>query len=128
MAEFVQRYGTADHLILGHAPASRGPLSDQMAEHENLRLALCEWESRLSPEHVISAESLLDRYARSSSASSRRPAAVLSPGSTEDVAAIVKIARRHRVPLYPISTGLNWGYGDACAVFPDQVVVDLRRM
>ncbi|MGH8701020.1 MAG: FAD-binding oxidoreductase [Burkholderiales bacterium] len=99
-----------------------------MAEHENLRLALGEWESRLSPEHVISAESLLDRYARSSSASSRRPAAVLSPGSTQEVAAIVKIARRHRVPLYPISTGLNWGYGDACAVFPDQVVVDLRRM
>jgi len=99
-----------------------------MIPDEQLNLALGEWTSCLSQEHVISAEGLLDRYARSSSASSRRPAAVLKPARTDEVAAIVKIARRHRIPLYPISTGLNWGYGDACAVFPGQVIVDLGRM
>ncbi len=96
--------------------------------HEQLQLALGEWAGSLSPEHVLTAEDVLDRYARTSSASSRRPAAVLKPGSTDDVAAIVATARRHRIPLYPISTGLNWGYGDACAVFPGQVIVDLGRM
>ncbi|MGH6689117.1 MAG: FAD-binding oxidoreductase [Gammaproteobacteria bacterium] len=99
-----------------------------MIADDRLKLALAEWASGLSPEHVISVEDALDRYARSSSASSRRPAAVLKPARTDEVAAIVKIARRHRIPLYPISTGLNWGYGDACAVFPGQVIVDLGRM
>lgn len=99
-----------------------------MIADAHLELALAEWAGSLSPEHVLTADDVLDRYARTSSASSRRPAAVLKPGSTDDVAAIVKIARRHRVPLYPISTGLNWGYGDACAVFPGQVIVDLGRL
>ncbi|MGH8694850.1 MAG: FAD-binding oxidoreductase [Burkholderiales bacterium] len=99
-----------------------------MIADEQLKLALAEWASCLSQEHVIFTEDVLERYARSSSASSRRPAAVLKPGRTEEVAAIVKIARRHLAPLYPISTGLNWGYGDACAVFPGQVIVDLSRM
>ncbi len=94
----------------------------------HLELALGEWAGCLSPEHVLTAEAVLDRYARTSSASSRRPAAVLRPGGTDEVAAVVTIARRHRIPLYPISTGLNWGYGDACAVFPGQVIVDLGRM
>jgi 4-cresol dehydrogenase (hydroxylating) len=99
-----------------------------MDSSEQLKLALGEWAGVLSSEHVLTADEVLDRYARTSSTTSRRPAAVLRPGGTDEVAAIVKIARRYRVPLYPISTGLNWGYGDACAVFPGQVVVDLGRM
>jgi 4-cresol dehydrogenase (hydroxylating) len=99
-----------------------------MSADKQLRLALAEWANCLAQDHVLSAASVLDRYARSSSASSRRPAAVLRPGRTEEVAAVVKVARRYRIPLYPISTGLNWGYGDACAVSPGQVIVDLGRM
>jgi 4-cresol dehydrogenase (hydroxylating) len=99
-----------------------------MVSSEPLKLALGEWAGCLSPEHVLTADEVLDRYARTSSATPRRPAAVLRPGKTDEVAAIVKIARQYRIPLYPISTGLNWGYGDACAVFPGQVIVDLGRM
>jgi 4-cresol dehydrogenase (hydroxylating) flavoprotein subunit len=99
-----------------------------MIQYENLGFALEEWAGCLSPENVSVEVETLDRYARSSSANPRRPAAVLRPGSTDQVVAIIQVARRHRVPVYPISTGLNWGYGDACAVFPGQVIVDLGRM
>src|SRR5439155_6009065 len=57
-----------------------------------------------------------------------RPAAVLYPVSTEEVQQIVRIAAKYETPLYPISRGNNWGYGDACAVSDNQVIVDLRRM
>jgi len=41
---------------------------------------------------------------------------------------LVNIARVHRVPLYPVSTGRNWGYGDGRPVVDGCVVVDLSRM
>jgi 4-cresol dehydrogenase (hydroxylating) len=70
----------------------------------------------------------LERYARSTSSRSTRPRAVVYPDSAAEVAALVKIAARHQVPLYPVSTGKNWGYGDACAVGDGQVIMELSRM
>ncbi|MDH4099367.1 MAG: FAD-binding oxidoreductase [Nitrospirota bacterium] len=55
------------------------------------------------------------------------PAALL-PTSQEQVVALVKIAATYKVPLYPISTGRNWGYGTANPVVDGCVVVDLSRM
>ena len=37
--------------------------------------------------------------------------AAVAPDSAEQVQAIVRIANELRVPLYPISTGRNLGYG-----------------
>jgi 4-cresol dehydrogenase (hydroxylating) len=70
----------------------------------------------------------LERYARSTSARSTVPLAVVCPDTTQQVAALVKIAAQHQVPVYPISTGKNWGYGDACAVTGGQLVIELSRM
>ena len=53
---------------------------------------------------------------------------MLKPGMRDEVAQLVRIARRCKTPLYPISTGQNWGYGDACAVYDGQVIVDLGRL
>jgi 4-cresol dehydrogenase (hydroxylating) len=79
-------------------------------------------------DHVLDDPVTLDRYALSTSAHSTRALAVVFPGSTQDVVAVVKVAARFKVPLYPISTGKNWGYGDACAVTDGQVIVELSRM
>lgn len=53
---------------------------------------------------------------------------MLRPATTGDVAQIVRIAARFDLPLHPISTGHNWGYGTALAVADRSVVVDLSRM
>ncbi|MGH7905526.1 MAG: FAD-binding oxidoreductase [Candidatus Binataceae bacterium] len=60
-------------------------------------------------------------------AGDRAPGGVVYPGSTADVQTVVKIANRHRVPLWPISTGKNFGQGSRSPVREGQVVVDLGR-
>src|ERR1700749_2062642 len=57
----------------------------------------------------------------------RPPTGVVYPASTADVQATVRSANRHRVPLYPISTGNNIGLGSRSASASGQVVVDLGR-
>ena len=90
--------------------------------------ALAAWREALGPAHVDTADPTRDRYARSTQAAATRPLAVLRPGSTADVQAAVRVARDHGVALYPVSGGINWGYGDACAPTEHQVVLDLGRM
>lgn len=56
------------------------------------------------------------------------PLAVVRPGTVDEVAALARLAVQHEIALYPVSTGRNWGYGDACAVRAGQVLLDLSRM
>ncbi len=55
-------------------------------------------------------------------------AGAIRPASTDEVVGIVKLAARENVALYPLSTGRNWGYGDATPAGRDQVILDLGRM
>jgi 4-cresol dehydrogenase (hydroxylating) len=54
--------------------------------------------------------------------------AVIRPSCQEEVIAAVKVAAKHRVPLYPVSRGRNWGYGDSCPITAGNVILDLSRM
>ncbi len=56
------------------------------------------------------------------------PAGVVSPKSPEEVQALLRLAGEHKVPLWPTSTGRNFGYGTSTAATPGQVILDLRRM
>jgi FAD/FMN-containing dehydrogenase len=58
----------------------------------------------------------------------RWASAAVAPGEVEQVQEIVRIANRYRVPLYPISTGRNLGYGGSAPAYSGCVVVDLKRM
>src|SRR6187551_3496787 len=54
--------------------------------------------------------------------------AAVAPDSAEQVVEIVRIANELRIPLYPISTGRNLGYGGAAPALSGSVVLDLKRM
>jgi len=54
--------------------------------------------------------------------------AILVPNKVSEVISIVEIAGKHQVPLYPISTGNNWGYGSKSPATDGCVVVDLSKM
>ncbi len=54
--------------------------------------------------------------------------AVYRPKTVEDVVSLVTAARRSRTPLYPISTGFNWGYGSRSPVIDQCALVDLSDM
>ena len=50
------------------------------------------------------------------------------PRSVAEVQQLVQQARRKKKPLYPVSVGLNWGYGSASPVVPHCDLVDLSGM
>ncbi len=58
----------------------------------------------------------------------REIACVVYPRHRDDVAALVRLAVRTQLPVYPVSTGRNWGYGSANPVMDGCVVMNLSRM
>ncbi len=58
----------------------------------------------------------------------RLASAAVAPDSAEQVQAIMKIATRYKIPMYPISTGRNLGYGGSAPAMSGSVVLDLKRM
>jgi len=54
--------------------------------------------------------------------------AAVAPDSVEQVQRIVRTANKYRIPIYPVSTGKNLGYGGAAPVYSGSVVLDLKRM
>jgi 4-cresol dehydrogenase (hydroxylating) len=58
----------------------------------------------------------------------RVASAAVAPSSVDQVQQIVRIANRYHIPLYPISTGKNLGYGGSAPGYSGSVVLDLKRM
>jgi FAD/FMN-containing dehydrogenase len=56
------------------------------------------------------------------------PSAAVAPETAEQVQAIVRVANEYKIPLYPISTGKNLGYGGSAPIMSGSVIVDLKRM
>ena len=52
----------------------------------------------------------------------------VAPVSVDEVQAIVKVANRFSLPLWPVSTGKNLAYGGAAPLVPGTVMLDLKRM
>jgi 4-cresol dehydrogenase (hydroxylating) flavoprotein subunit len=52
------------------------------------------------------------------------PAAVVSPATVEEVQAIVRAANQYGIPLSPVATGKNNGYGGAAPRLSGAVVVN----
>ena len=95
----------------------------------DLESALTLWRQLLGAEFVLSErERSIPRIDGTHPSVSSHPPAVLLPITVLEIQEIVRVAAINHIPLYPVSTGKNWGYGDACAPSQDQVIVDLRRM
>ncbi|MFC3098674.1 FAD-binding oxidoreductase [Alteraurantiacibacter palmitatis] len=58
----------------------------------------------------------------------RHASAAVAPADVAQVQAVVRAARRHRVPLHPISTGKNFGYGGPSPNVHGSAVLDLKRL
>jgi len=78
--------------------------------------------------HVVVAEDALSAASTATFATSARVAAIVRPASTAEVQACVRLAGEHRVHLYPISRGTNWGYGSRVPVTDGAILLDLSRM
>src|ERR1700694_2150318 len=94
---------------------------------------VAEFERAVGKSWVFTSDEDVDLYRDAFSPFLHEPeelvaSAAVAPASTEEVHQIVRIANRYKVPLYPISTGKNLGYGGSAPAYSGSVVVDLKRM
>jgi (+)-pinoresinol hydroxylase len=54
--------------------------------------------------------------------------AAVAPDGVEQVQKVVRIANSYKIPIYPVSTGKNLGYGGSAPAYSGSVVLDLKRM
>jgi 4-cresol dehydrogenase (hydroxylating) len=107
------------------APVTR---FDPTPQSDRLDAALAAWRTRLGETRVLAGTAAQRAYGTCTTAAERAVPAALRPSSAEDIAPILEIARRHHVPLYPISTGHNWGYGTALPAVDGCAVLDLSGL
>ncbi len=93
--------------------------------------AIAEFRTVLGDEHVLTeAEQLAPnmKIMLPVDVSDHTPSAAILPKSVEQIQAIVEICNKYKVPVWPVSTGRNLGYGSASPATRGQVILDLRRM
>ena len=93
--------------------------------------ALAQIRTIVGAEYVVAEDTALAPYNKIMMAvpdEQHAPSAAVMPDSVEQVQASMKVLNQHRIPVYPISTGKNLGYGSAAPVERGQLVMDLRRM
>src|SRR5208282_2516136 len=94
-------------------------------------LAIKEYRAILGDAGVITSQDQLAPYCRIMLAvpdAEHRPSAAITPQSVEDIQKCLVVCNKYKVPVWPISTGRNFGYGSAAPATRGQVVMDLRLM
>ena len=95
--------------------------------------ALSELENAVGEQWVFTSDEDVDLYRDAYSIYKGEPedrtaSAAVAPNTVEEVQAVVRTANRYRIPIYPISTGKNLGYGGSAPNLSGSVVLDLKRM
>ncbi len=95
--------------------------------------ALKEFEMAVGESWVFTSEADVALYRDAYSPFRGEPeerfaSAAVAPRSVEEVQAVVRTANTYKVPIYPISTGKNLGYGGSAPNLSGSVVLDLKRM
>lgn len=93
-----------------------------------LAAAIAQWRRHSAPDEVIDATAERERLGRNTLEVPRGTPLVLRPSSAQRVPGLLAIAARYGIPLHPIATGRNWGYGCAAPVRDGTVILDLSRL
>jgi 4-cresol dehydrogenase (hydroxylating) len=90
--------------------------------------ALERWVEALGAAFVVTDTAQLRSAETATFQAKRTIPAILRPGTVGEVQAVVRIASETGTPIYPVSTGKNWGYGSGVPVRSNCVVIDLSRI
>jgi len=99
----------------------------------NFSAAVKRFQSVVGPEWVFVSEEDVNLY-RDAYTPFRNepdeyiPSGGIGPNSVEQVQEIVRIANEFKIPLWPVSTGRNLGYGGAAPRMTGTMVLDLKRI
>jgi glycolate oxidase len=84
--------------------------------------------SIVEPAHVLTGDAIAEDYGHDEAltVAARRPAAVVRPANTAQVADVLRFANEHRIPV--TARGSGTGLSGACVPDPDAIVVSFERM
>ncbi len=86
------------------------------------------WIDLLGIEYVIVDRPSLETAATATFSTHQQIPAILRPRDRQQVQECLKIANKYQIPVYPISSGKNWGYGSSVPVTDGCVLLDLSRL
>jgi 4-cresol dehydrogenase (hydroxylating) len=95
--------------------------------------AIAQFERAVGKEWVFTSDEDLNLYRDAYSPlwgepEERMASGAVAPDSVEQVQQVVKVANQFKIPIYPIATGRNLGYGGSAPAYSGSVVLDLKRM
>ena len=93
-----------------------------------IEFAISNWQGVLGSEFVLSDPSHLEAAETATFATQQRIPVILRPADRLQVQACLEIANRYQTPIYPISSGKNWGYGSRVPVADGCALLDLGRL
>lgn len=93
-----------------------------------LSQSINEWKNLLGEMNVILNDTALNEVQTTTFNTSQRVLAIIKPKNKFEVQESILTANKYRIPIYPISTGKNWGYGSAVPPINNCVVMDLSRL
>ena len=107
---------------------SRTFFESSPADTDMFTQALIRWRNLLGDARVLSDDYKLASYVHCTTPVCHAPKAALLLENVDEIKACVIIAAECRVPIYPISTGNNWGYGSTNSEIRPGVILDLARL
>lgn len=97
----------------------------------SFQAALTKLRSLLGADKVLTSDEQLAPYCKvmmSAPDEEHQPGAAVLATTVEEVQGIMKICNEFKTPMWPISTGRNFGYGTAAPGTRGQIVLDLKHM
>ncbi|MEN8180228.1 MAG: FAD-binding oxidoreductase [Pseudomonadota bacterium] len=94
-------------------------------KQSSMQRVLAAWHDLLGAERILAGKEATLRYGSNTVAIEQALPAALRPERREQLPELVRIANQFRIPIYPVSTGNNWGYGNRITPVPGAVLVDL---
>src|SRR5690606_18520797 len=107
------------------------PTLPQGVSAQEFEAALGKLRGLLGADRVLTSNEQLTPYSKvmmSAPDEEHRPGAAILARTVEEVQGILKICNEHKTPVWPISTGRNFGYGSAAPGTRGQIVLDLKHM
>lgn len=94
----------------------------------DLDAAMEQWQGLSGSVHVLRQDAAQAAYGRDTGGARRDISGALCIRDVDILPEVMRIAHNHRVPVYPISTGNNWGYGGSLPVRDGCVILDLSAL
>ncbi|MBD2300152.1 FAD-binding oxidoreductase [Nostoc sp. FACHB-190] len=95
---------------------------------EYLAKVLQAYQELLSPDNVVVDQKSISAAETATFATTQKVLAIIRPGNCAEVQECVCIANKYKVPIYPVSTGKNWGYGSKVPTQDGCVIMELSRL